>query len=87
MHRDLKLENLIFREKGDINSLVLIDFGLSTKIDVKEYLYSRCGTPGMVAPEVLRRGKTEMYDEKCDIFSTGVILFIMYVAIHAVLIT
>lgn len=30
MHRDLKPDNILFREKGNFNSLVIADFGLST---------------------------------------------------------
>jgi len=33
---------------------VIIDFGLSEYITSKKYLYTRCGTPGYVAPEVLK---------------------------------
>ncbi len=33
--------------------LIKIAIGLSTKIDLNEYLFVRCGTPGYVAPEVI----------------------------------
>lgn len=49
MHRDLKPENILFRKEGDYDC-VIADFGLSTKADVSEYLFVRCGTPGYVAP-------------------------------------
>jgi len=42
-------------------------------------LFTRCGTPGFVAPEVLGyQSGSKLYDEKCDIFSIGVIFYILY---------
>ena len=38
MHRDLKPENLIIKNKSKIHDVVLIDFGLSSFVDVDEYL-------------------------------------------------
>jgi len=32
---------------------VIADFGLATNVNEVPYLYSRCGTPGYVAPEVI----------------------------------
>jgi serine/threonine protein kinase len=32
VHRDIKLENLMFKRKGDLTSAKLIDFGLSKNI-------------------------------------------------------
>ena len=56
MHRDIKPENLMFRYKrksGKPDELILIDFGLSSFVNVDKYLYRRCGTPGFVAPEII----------------------------------
>lgn len=52
MHRDLKLENILFRRQDDLSSVVIADFGLATDIN-DDFIFSRCGTPGYVAPEVL----------------------------------
>ena len=38
-------------------------------------MFKRCGTPGFVAPELLQ---DKIYDYKIDIFSVGVLMFIMY---------
>lgn len=37
-------------------------------------MFKRCGTPGYVAPELLQ---DKIYDYKVDIFSAGVLMFIM----------
>ena len=73
MHRDIKPENIVFKNKGDIE-LVLADFGLSEFYKRKDWVFKRCGTPGYVAPEILL---DKPYDYKIDIFSAGIILYIL----------
>jgi len=80
MHRDIKQENLMFKYKEKHDKpyeLVLIDFGLSSFDYVQEYIYRRCGTPGFVAPEIIKLNKGEIYDSKCDVFSAGIIFYIL----------
>ncbi len=48
-HRDIKLNNILLRDKKNWD-VVIADFGLATLIEDKEYLFTRCGTPGYVAP-------------------------------------
>ena len=79
MHRDLKPENIMLANKKKIHKIRIIDFGLGTFIDQETYLYKRCGTPGYVAPEVIMKGNQQEYDERCDIFSAGVIFYILYI--------
>lgn len=57
MHRDIKPENIMIRGKEGLCP-VIADFGLSTDVDSKDYVFYRCGTPGYVAPEVttLKKG-------------------------------
>ena len=75
MHRDLKPENLILIDKDDNVNIKIADFGLSTKLShPDEKLELRCGTPGYVAPELLR---DEGYNCSFDIFSAGVIFYVM----------
>lgn len=52
VHRDVKPENLLVDMDGDrIKLLKLGDFGLAC--EVNELLYTVCGTPTYVAPEIL----------------------------------
>ncbi|XP_052182224.1 LOW QUALITY PROTEIN: probable serine/threonine-protein kinase SIS8 [Diospyros lotus] len=70
VHRDLKSPNLLV----DKNWVVKVcDFGLS-RMKHSTFLSSRstAGTAEWMAPEVLRN---EPSDEKCDVFSYGVILW------------
>ena len=71
VHRDIKPEH--FMIDGSDNSLKLIDFGLSIKINKGQMLNEREGTCYYLAPEVLTRN----YDYKADMWSCGVILYTM----------
>ena len=70
VHRDLKPENLLLTSNR--KSIKVIDFGASTIMHEK-FLNKKYGTSYYVAPEVLRG----IYNEKCDIWSIGVIFYIM----------
>ena len=74
-HRDLKPENLLLLKKGNEknNPIKVIDFGLSQTLNIKKILSSKVGTAYYVSPEILA-GK---YNEKCDIWSVGVILYVL----------
>jgi len=74
VHRDLKPENLLLSSKQADAHLKLADFGLSKVMEAAAVLETQCGTPGYVAPEVLMG---EGYDEKVDIWSIGVIMYIL----------
>jgi serine/threonine protein kinase len=71
IHRDLKLENILV---DDSMNLKVADFGFATYKKINK-LNSYRGTMTYMAPEI-KEGKT--YDGKqIDMFSTGVILFII----------
>ena len=73
-HRDLKPENLILASKDNDSDLRIADFGLASFIKDGEMLKLRCGSPGYVAPELL---DDIGYDKKADIFSAGVIFYVL----------
>lgn len=73
VHRDLKPENLLLDKEGPDATLKVIDFGTSAIFDHKQRLSHKYGTAYYIAPEIL----TKKYDEKCDIWSCGVILYII----------
>ena len=73
VHKDLKPENILLDKKKNINTIKLIDFGTAQKFQKGKKMTSVIGTPYYVAPEVLKGS----YDEKCDIWGLGVIMFIL----------
>ena len=73
VHRDLKPENLLYLNKDKNSPIKVIDFGMSKRFDSKHFMSEKVGTAYYISPEVLN-GK---YDEKCDIWSAGVILYII----------
>ncbi|XP_062291413.1 serine/threonine-protein kinase DCLK3 [Scomber scombrus] len=73
VHRDLKPENLLIeRVAAGICRLKLGDFGLA--MVVTEPVFTICGTPTYVAPEILSETG---YGVAVDIWALGVILYIL----------
>lgn len=73
VHRDLKPENLLYESSKPGSAIKVVDFGTSRLFDPDKKMSQKIGTPYYIAPEVLDNN----YDEKCDIWSCGVILFIL----------
>ncbi|CAL9699979.1 unnamed protein product [Knipowitschia caucasica] len=73
VHRDIKPENLLVFEYPDgTKSLKLGDFGLATVVEGP--LYTVCGTPTYVAPEIISESG---YGLKVDVWAAGVITYIL----------
>ncbi|KAI9348318.1 kinase-like domain-containing protein [Zopfochytrium polystomum] len=73
-HRDLKPENLLLSDRSSNPRIMLSDFGLSKIFNEDEVMRTACGTPGYVAPEVLRK---KGYGKEVDLWSIGVISYIL----------
>ena len=75
VHRDLKPENIMLTSKPVDNKfeIKIIDFGTAKIFDPRYKMSEFIGTSYYIAPEVLK----EHYNEKCDIWSCGVILYIL----------
>lgn len=79
IHRDLKPENILIEsddtesENNDYFIVKIIDFGTAEIFKKNKLLSKQIGTPYYIAPEVLNN----QYNEKCDIWSCGVIMYIL----------
>lgn len=73
VHRDLKPENILLDENTKDMYIKIIDWGCAVSFTKDKKMSEADGTAYYIAPEVLK----ECYDEKCDVWSCGVILYIM----------
>lgn len=74
IHRDIKLENVLFDEEQ--NNVKLTDFGFSVLVkDPSKRLKIFCGTPSYMAPEITQR--KEYLGRPVDVWSLAVLLFAM----------
>ena len=73
VHRDLKPENILMNRDENDPKITIIDFGTSGIFDNNKKMDQKFGTPYYIAPEVLKNN----YDEKCDLWSIGVIMYIL----------
>ena len=72
-HRDLKPENILLTGSKKLDDLKIIDFGLACYFKPGDRLHDTVGSAYYKAPELLAGN----YSEKCDIWSCGVICFIL----------
>ncbi|KAJ3324240.1 hypothetical protein HDV06_000279 [Boothiomyces sp. JEL0866] len=74
VHRDLKPENLLLSDRSRNPRVKISDFGLSKIFKDTDILKTACGTPGYVAPEILKK---KGYGPQVDMWSLGVITYIL----------
>lgn len=73
VHRDIKSDNILLLHNNINSPVKLIDFGISVKFEKDTKLKEKTGTVLYIAPEVIDGS----YDEKCDIWSCGVLMYMM----------
>ena len=71
VHRDLKSGNILLSAPDLIK---IADLGVSTVLHVRQLARTQIGTPLYLAPEIW---KNRPYDQKCDMWSLGVLLYEM----------
>lgn len=82
-HRDLKPENILCKYEEEIVPIKICDFNLASGLEemncITPELYTPVGSAEYMAPEVVDafQGDAPAYDKRCDLWSLGVILFIM----------
>ena len=75
-HRDLKPENILVDSAMDLK---IVDFGFATPLEARDgtgFSKSMVGTVGYMSPEIIAKQPYQGY--VADIFSLGVILFVLY---------
>ena len=78
-HRDIKLNNILVKylnKEKTKYKVLLSDFGISNQLySLTKRFSTHAGSQVTMAPEIL---KNEKYDNKCDIWSLGVIIYQLY---------
>ena len=73
-HRDIKPQNLLVTKD---NKVYILDFNVSSKKKEDVFkMMTKTGTVAFSAPEIFTQ---QVYDEKVDIWSAGIVLYMMLI--------
>ena len=74
LHRDLKPGNILYKKNP--LCLKIADFGLSSRSNAvtSTLIHTNVGTPCWMAPEILKKRKSEEYTQSSDMFACGLVL-------------
>ena len=81
VHRDIKLQNILVKyenkdKKETSNFIVkLTDYGISKQVTASRLCITKTGTGSTMAPEILEGDNNVVYNNKCDLWSIGIIIY------------
>jgi len=77
VHRDIKLDNMLFADNSEDAELKLIDFGFASAVEPGlEVMTDQLGTPSYMAPELWCRKDTP-YDSSVDMWALGAVAYML----------
>lgn len=85
VHRDIKLENILYENNSKNSTVRLIDFGLSRTFDRRSTAADYVRTPYTISPETAKvlltsknaHASDEIMTDKKDVWAVGIITFIL----------
>ena len=77
VHRDLKPDNILIKNEKDKLIVKLCDYGISKNIN-RTKLRTHLGTVCYMAPEIMELKEGNIYDDKCDLWSLGIIIYELF---------
>jgi len=75
VHRDIKLDNMMYEGEAEDAELKLIDFGFACEVQAgRERMSDQLGTPSYMAPELWA---DQQYDSSVDVWALGVVAYML----------
>lgn len=77
VHRDIKLDNMLYEDEREDAELKLIDFGFASEVEPgHETMTDQLGTPSYMAPELWASRETS-YDSSVDMWALGAVAYML----------